>query len=242
MLLSTLGEVIGVYRISLMIKVAPNPSFKISRFRARRGNGGGGGKNVRGGNGGGSGTIESKGKDGKGKDGKGNECDGERDDCERCFELSVSFYIQRKRLQRKSPNARARPSSRLQTPFPGGWGNDPGIDYQSMEETFFSMDCHASSTTIDLAGATEMMEEAERVHAEMKRVLAERVMAKGSMARSDEDINDWNACGLAVPSLIFFLSMPVPPARCSCQPFRPPRIFRGDGREGACGACIHQQE
>ena len=43
MLLSTLGEVIGVYRISLIIKVAPNRNFKISRFRAMDGNGGGGG-------------------------------------------------------------------------------------------------------------------------------------------------------------------------------------------------------
>ena len=156
-----------------MKKVAPNPSFKISRFRARRGDGGGGGKNEWGGNGGGSGTIESKGEDGKGKDGKRIFCDCERDDCERCFELAVSSYIQRKRLQRKFQGPKAA-DPRLPTPFQGGWGvDDPdGIDYQTMEETFFPMDCNASSTTIDLAGAATpvsaaaMMEEAEAEAAE----------------------------------------------------------------------------
>jgi len=203
MLLSTLGEVIGVYRISLMIPVTPNPNFKISRFRARRGNGGGGGENARGGRGGGSGIITGKGKDGKGKDGHGNECE-----CERCFfyNLSVSFSLIRK-------SQKAMPS-----PFPGGWGDDSGIDYQTMEETFFPMDCKASSTTIDLAGAAtpvsgaaEMMEEAERVPGEMERVLAEKSMAKGTVAGSEEDITDWNRCGLAVPSLIFFSLHARPP-------------------------------
>ena len=78
MLLSILGEVIGVYRISLMIKVAPspnfikvapNPNFKISRFRASRRNRGGGGENARGGKGGGSGKGNGKGKNGNGPGG-----------------------------------------------------------------------------------------------------------------------------------------------------------------------------
>ena len=78
-------------------------------------------------------------------------------DCERCYELSVSLYIHRKR---KSPNAcppaKDGPfTGSRQTPFPGGWGPDDGIDYQTMEETFF-IDVAGkklSSTTIDLAGA-----------------------------------------------------------------------------------------
>ena len=62
----------------------------------------------------------------------------------------------------KSPNAWAPVkdgpfTGSRQTPFPGGWGNDDddGIDYQTMEETFF-IDVAGkklSSTTIDLAGA-----------------------------------------------------------------------------------------
>ena len=223
-----------------MKKVAPNPSFKISRFRARRGDGGGGGKNEWGGNGGGSGTIESKGEDGKGKDGKRIFCDCERDDCERCFELAVSSYIQRKRLQRIFQGPKAA-DPRLPTPFPGGWGvDDPdGIDYQTMQETFFPMDCNASSTTIDLAGAAtpvsaaEMMEEAEilkklRVPGEMERVLAEKSMAMAEgpwqwmgKVPGEMDITDWDRCGLAVPSLIFF-SLHARPARPLQLPAVPP--------------------
>ena len=83
------------------------------------------------------GPHNGKGKDGKGKDCKGNECE-----CERCFLESLSRSFSRIRT----------PQTARQSPFPGGWGNDSGIDYQSMEETFFSMDCKAPSTIIDLAG------------------------------------------------------------------------------------------
>ena len=82
-------------------------------------------------------SSAGKGKDGKGKDCKGNECE-----CERCFLESLSRSFSRIRT----------PQTARQSPFPGGWGNDSGIDYQSMEETFFSMDCKAPSTIIDLAG------------------------------------------------------------------------------------------
>ena len=34
-----------------------------------------------------------------------------------------------------------------------GCGNDSGIHYESMEKTLFSMDCNASSTTMDLGAA-----------------------------------------------------------------------------------------
>ena len=78
-------------------------------------------------------------------------------ECEKCFFESLSRSFSRIR----------KPQTAMGSPFPGGWGNDSGIDYQTMEETFFPMDCNASSTTIDLAGAAtpvsaaEMMEEAE---------------------------------------------------------------------------------
>ena len=76
MLLSTLGEVIGVYRISLMIKVAPSPNFLKWRQTKNSGGGGtgkssGGGKSAWGGKGGGGGKGKGAwgGKDGGG--GKG---------------------------------------------------------------------------------------------------------------------------------------------------------------------------
>ena len=79
----------------------------------------------------GSGTITGKGKDGKGKDVHGFDCE-----CEKCFfeSLSRSFWRIRK------------PQTAMGSPFPGGWGDDSDIDYQSMEEAFFTMDCKASST------------------------------------------------------------------------------------------------
>ena len=79
---------------------------------------------------------------GKGKDGKGTDCKGNECECERCFFESLSRSFSRIR----------KPQTAMQSPFPGGWGNDSGIDYQSMEETFFSKDCKAPSTIIDLAG------------------------------------------------------------------------------------------
>ena len=83
------------------------------------------------------GPHNGKGKDGKGKDCKGNECE-----CERCFFESLSRSFSRIR----------KPQTAMQSPFPGRWGNDSGIDYQSMEKTFFGKDCKAPSTIIDLAG------------------------------------------------------------------------------------------
>ena len=64
-------------------------------------------------------------------------------ECERCFFESLSRSFSRIR----------KPQTAMGSPFPGGWGDDSDIDYQSMEEAFFTMDCKASSTTIDLAGA-----------------------------------------------------------------------------------------
>ena len=77
------------------------------------------------------GPHNGKGKDGKGKDCKGNECE-----CERCFLESLSRSFSRIR----------KPQTAMGSPFPGGWGDDSDIDYQSMEEAFFTMDCKASST------------------------------------------------------------------------------------------------
>ena len=78
-------------------------------------------------------------------------------DCEICYELSVSLWLHRKGTSPNTcpPLKDGHFTRSRQTPFEGGWGNDDGTDYQTMEETFF-IDVAGkklSSTTIDLAGA-----------------------------------------------------------------------------------------